>query len=29
MKRGVKGLYIYASDKKLRNVLNKAQRGEL
>lgn len=29
MKRGVKGLYIYASDKKLRNALNKAQRGEL
>lgn len=29
MKRGVKGLYIYASDEKLRNVLNKAQRGEL
>lgn len=29
MKRGVKGLYIYASDEKLRKALNKAKRGEL
>lgn len=29
MKRGVKGLYIYASDDKLRKALNKAKRGEL
>ena len=29
MKRGVKGLYIYASDEKLRKALNKAQRGEI
>ena len=28
MKRGVKGLYIYASDEKLRKALNKAQGGE-